>query len=126
MRFATLTSIFLLGLSAKADVINCSFTEPFIRTQYSMSQNSLTTKFDGDDAVSVIKGVSFQIKGPGLFELMDSNKKVLMELILDNKGSDGMSDIIYPYTVKYFSAGGDAILWGGCESNFLKRKNPNR
>ena len=70
---------------------------------------------------SVEKNVSFQIKAAGTFELMSSDGKVLQTLTVTNKGSDGMSEIIFPYEVK------DSGLrmmansgLGGCVSNSLK------
>lgn len=105
------------SLSANADIIRCSFTEPFISFEYSMTQSTLTEI----DPVSeypktlkrVTKAVSFQILGAGTFELWDKNKNVVARLNLNNNGSDGMSDYVFPYDVEYKG------LYGGCESNFL-------
>lgn len=101
---------------AQADIIKCSFTEPFITTTYSMTQSSLTWVDNVTQTKKVIKNVSFQIVGQNQFELWDKNKNVLMKMNLDYKGSDGMSDLTYPYAVEWTSKG----LYGGCESNFLK------
>ena len=116
------------SLIAKADVINCSFTEPFINSSYSMAQQSLTYKTPGDngkDVVTVIKNVSFQIKGAGSFELVSKEGKVLQSLKISNNGSDGMSDIVFPYEVNdtgMHSNANNGI--GGCYSNSLKAKLP--
>lgn len=84
-----------------------------------MTQSTLTYK-DYENKTKVIKGVSFQIKSAGVYELV-KNKKTLQTLTLNHKGSDGMSDKNYPYEVKdhdleMMANGG----YGGCSSNYLK------
>ena len=111
----------VFGVGASADIINCSFTEPFYTTTYSMVQQSLTVK-DIEGNVSVIPNVSFQIMGPAHFELWDADRNVLQVLMLNYSGSDGMSDNIYPYDVKssgkVYNPGANGGI-GGCTSNFL-------
>jgi len=118
--FAAITFI---AAASQADIIKCTFTEPFIDTTYSMAQQSLTySMFTGEKPeVKVIKNVSFQIKSAGEFELVAKDGTVLQKISLNNKGSDGMSDRSYPYEVEDKSMGGFANSgWGGCSSNFLK------
>lgn len=105
--------ISLVGATAAhADNFKCVFTEPFFTLEYSMVQQSLKTTSPEDS--SVAKNISFQIKGPSDFALMDAEKNVVVELKLTQNGSDGMSDRRYPYEAKWNG------LIGGCESNFLK------
>ncbi len=124
-----ITVLVLLSITsiAQADIINCSFTEPFYSTQYSMVQQSLKIQ-DYEGNVRVIKNVSFQIMGRGHFELWDANRNVLQVLRLNFQGTDGMSDNVYPYTVRSSSAvynSGANYGWGGCSSNFLHIENNN-
>ena len=128
MKKFVVSSLAILGsLSAKADIISCSFTEPFITTEYSMTQSTLTIVSAGHDSAdekTIIKNVSFQIKSEGTFELVSKDGKVLQSLVLNHKGSDGMSDTIYPYDVKDFNYNNDSFpLFGGCSSNHLKAKS---
>lgn len=110
-------------VSAQADIIKCYFTEPFIATSYSMTQSTLTETDLVTKAKSVTKNVSFQIKGAGLFELVSKEGKVLQTLNLNNNGSDGMSDLTYPYDATYNAFKiGDFELIGGCTSNYLHAK----
>jgi uncharacterized membrane protein len=112
---------------AQADVIDCSFTEPFISTSYSMAQQTLTIRDDVMEKTYVIKNVSFQIKSAGKFELVGKDKKVIMILTLNGKGSDGMSDAVYPYDVNWkntASTNYPSGLWGGCSSNSLHAVEP--
>jgi hypothetical protein len=114
---ATMVSSF-----AFADVITCSFTEPFITTTYSMAQQKLTSYNGMEQTTTVVKNVSFQIKGPRNFELVKDGK-VLQKITLNNKGTDGMSDILYPYSVESFDMKEYANSgFGGCSSNYLKSK----
>ena len=89
-----------------------------------MRQQTLTITDDSASKKIVIHHVSFQIKGPGKFTLVDQQNKVLYTLRLTNTGSDGMSDIIYPFVAYRQSLQTDG---GGCESNYLKKwcKYPN-
>ena len=91
------TSALLFASISQADIIKCSFTEPFISSTYSTTQSTLT--YVGFDLNKVIKNVSFQIKSAGVFELV-SHGKVIQTLTLNHQGSNGMSDTIYPFEVK--------------------------
>lgn len=115
----------LAATVSQADIIKCSFTEPFVDSTYSMSQSTLTYKNFGEKD-RVFKNVSMQIKGPGEFALISSDGKVLQSLSLNNQGSDGMSDTVFPYDVKDTNMGSMANNgFGGCTSNLLKAKNQN-
>ena len=103
---------------ARADVITCRFTEPFITTTYSMAQSTLTIKYDTERLEIVLKGISFQIQKAELFELWDQDHRVIQRLHLSFRGSDGMSDLLYPYEAAWTTAG----LRGGCTSNQLTVK----
>jgi len=110
----------MAAFSAQADIIKCSFTEPFLNVTYSMTQSKLTIQTP--EGTSSVKNVSFQIKGAGNFELFDENNNVLMTLTLDGQGSDGMSDYTYPYTAEFANASTWANAGiGGCSSNFLPK-----
>lgn len=117
---AVLPALLLISSVANADIIRCSFTEPFVNSTYSTSQSTLTYRTSEGQTI-VIKNVSFQIKEAGFFELVDKNNKVIQTLTLNHQGSDGMSDIVYPYDAKDTRVTPNA-LFGGCESNYLKAK----
>lgn len=123
-QLSIISAMTLISFSAQADIIKCSFTEPFITTEYSTTQSTLTIRHDGTDEKKVIKNVSFQIKAAGDFELVSKDGKILQKLFLNFKGSDGMSDNIYPYDVQDYTWTGNNqhALYGGCSSNFLKTK----
>ena len=118
MKHLLIAAFAFTGLAAQADIIKCSFTEPFINVEYSMTQSALRT-VDMEGKKTITKSVSFQILGAGSFELRNKNGNTIMRLELNNKGSDGMSDRIYPYESQWLTKG----LWGGCTSNFLHASN---
>ena len=120
MKKMILTGLLILASTSNADIIKCSFLEPYVDTTYSMSQSTLTYSEEG--LIKTIKNVSFQIKAPGVFELV-KNGKVLQTLKLSNQGSDGSSSTIYPYEVQDSALSARVTAnngIGGCASNYLK------
>ena len=118
--FAAIAILFGSQFS-QADIIKCTFTEPFWDLEYSTTTNDLkiikpSEGTNGADLIEVTKSVSFQIKEAGKFELWDKSKKVVLTLDLNWKGSNGMSDHVYPYDARLT----DGNLYGGCTSNFIK------
>ena len=111
-----------ISTTAQADIFNCVFTEPFFNIQYSTTTNEIVRfEYDYDKnqmANTVTKNVSFQIKDAGKFQLLAADKTPIMNLNLNYKGSDGMSDRDYPYSAELLTEG--STMWGGCDSNFLK------
>lgn len=108
----------LMSISAQAEIIKCTFTEPFVSLEYNTATETLKESEAVMGKKRVIKNVSFQIKYAGTFLLKDKNGKLLAELKLENKGSDGMSDAIYPYEINYKDMLGMANNgFGGCTSS---------
>lgn len=85
--------------ASRADVIDCVADANHVT--YSMSQLTLKILDEQGKPVETIPNVSFQIRGPGQFELWDSGNQPLITLSLDNKGSDGNSDRIFPFTARW-------------------------
>lgn len=118
MKNLIILSAFMFSVSSYAEVINCTFTEPFISFSYNTATETLVEKEAVMDQTKVLKKVSFQIKYAGTFLLKDKAGKLLAELKLNNQGSDGMSDAVYPYDAKYMSTMGTSHpLFGGCTSS---------
>lgn len=120
MRKLLLSLVVAMPAFAQADIIKCFFTEPFITTTYSMVQQKLTWVDNVTGRSKTLRNISFQIKGPGEFELMDADRNVIQSMVLDFRGSDGMSDLVYPYGVYWKTKD----LHGACESNFLQAPRP--
>lgn len=116
--------VLFFSFAAHADIIKCTFTEPFINSTYSMTQSRLTYQ-DFEGRTRVYNNVSFQIKGTGRFELLTRSGRVIQSLRLNYQGSDGMSDRVYPYDVQDNSGlMGANNGRGGCQSNYLRATNP--
>lgn len=117
----SLLGALIFASAGHAEIIKCVFTEPFVTTVYNMHQSTLTYKgFDSRPTIN--KGVSFVIRSAGVFELVKDGQ-VYQTLTLNNKGSDGMSNTVYPYEVK--DAGLDKMAnngFGGCSSSQLPTK----
>ena len=103
---------------AHADIITCRFTEPFVTTVYSTTQNTLRVYYKVERRQEVLRNISFQIIQAGRFELWDTNRRPVQRLELTFTGSDGMSDKNYPYDVHWITSD----LRGGCTSIHLGAK----
>ena len=113
----------LMAFSARADIIKCSFTEPFYNFTYSMAQQKLTISGAGVPT-RTIRNVGFQIVGSNSF-VIGSVSSPRLRLTLNNRGSDGMSDFVYPYVGVAPNFGNHGTLTGGCESNYLRKRMGN-
>jgi hypothetical protein len=120
MRKLIVLTFVLASAVAHADIIRCTFTEPWIDSTYSMNKSTLTYESPDPHFKKVVKNVSFQIKSAGVFELVDKNGKLLQVLKLNHQGSDGMSDAVYPFEVldkTQTTMANNGV--GGCRSNHL-------
>ena len=102
----------LLSDSVRADVIKCSFTEPFITTSYDTSLKRMTVTYDAEKRRKILDRVSMRELKPGIFELRDPKGQVLQRVERTCRGSDGMSDRVYPYAAQWIPE----KLHGGCTS----------
>jgi hypothetical protein len=93
-----LASSSVFAQSLPTATIKCVFTEPFLSVTYSIPQQSLIVKgLDSDSEKSREYSIQILTVGvPGEFVALDSNGVELLKFSLDGRGSDGMSDEIYP------------------------------
>ena len=99
-----------------AETITCTFTEPFIQTVYDSGREVLRIHYDaGGKADEVVRGVTFHIVKAGVFEARDGKKAVVQRYELTSKGSDGMSERVFPFDA--FWPARD--LRGGCTASGL-------
>jgi uncharacterized membrane protein len=120
-------NLFLIfGLSmatvANAETFTCEFTEPFVTLTYSTGTEALTKKDDATGQVQVLKKVSFLILASGEYSLRNAAGNEVVRLKLDGQGSDGMSDMVYPYSASTNLISGANNGIGGCSSVALKTK----
>ncbi len=115
MKTRLIATLFAMtSFSVYAETFTCVFTEPFISFTYSTSSRNLVRK-NFDNKLSKIRRVDFEVSGPNTF-VLKKNNAVVAKLVLDQQGSDGMSDFNFPYSVEFEG------LFGGCESTVLKKK----
>ena len=134
MNSAIATLVSLCGLSAQAEVISCHFTEPFYTIKIDTLKRTVVRiepnwDKDGSETVTTVISKNAQVRFAGVQKISDtahmpiykviSNGQVIMKLELSYQGSDGMSDITYPYNVN-----GGTYNYGGCESETLKAIRP--
>jgi uncharacterized membrane protein len=107
----------VLSDTAKADIIKCSFTEPFMTTSYDTSRRRMTVTHDVEKRRTVLNGISMQQTKPRVFEFRNSSGRVLQRVERSCRGSDGMSDRVYPYEAQWIAQ----KLYGGCTSTGLTK-----
>ena len=112
-----------LGVSnfAQAEVFVCHQTEPFLTTTYDTEKGTAKTVDQMNNVKpTVTRGLKFIVKDAGKFEFRLADGSVLKTLVLNQQGSDGLSDLNYPFD------GGQGINGPiGCESSELKAANSN-
>jgi uncharacterized membrane protein len=108
----TLLGCLLLPGFVNADVIKCSFTEPFITTSYDTASKRLTVTHDVEKRQEIHDRISKRQLSRRAFELRSADGQVLQRVERTCKGSDGMSDRVYPYSAQWIPL----KLYGGCTS----------
>jgi uncharacterized membrane protein len=117
--FALAALAFVMSAPAHAEKITCTFTEPFITTVIDTAKNTVTETWEKKQRFRVLK----KAEKRGLVTLTygrAGGERHVISYKRDWKGSDGMSDLVYP-----FSATRDKKLFGGCQTEKEKALNPN-
>lgn len=110
--------------------IYCGFTEPFFSLEADLEKRTLTlTEPDwdngGGEIITKIVATGISLK-PDFsdplyprYVVLNSNGAVLLKLTLNMRGSDGMSNVIFPFEAEY------GEHWGGCETEHIKSFDPS-
>ena len=126
--------VLIFAVNASADVINCSFTEPFYNIEINTEAKTLSKiepDFESEEGgiITTVLSKNIEIKKlestivssaveiPRYQVIVDGVEGMILDL--DYKGSDGMSDFVYPYSTKH------GENFGGCQSDKVKRLNSN-
>lgn len=135
--------IVTMAPAAFAETLNCSFTEPFFSLNYDSKTQVLTktepdwTNNAGKEITTVVaRNVRVvplsnvktnELTSFARFALIGKNAKVHLRLTLNYQGSDGMSDITFPYNAEIPNSKTNANNGiGGCESGTLAAINPDQ
>jgi uncharacterized membrane protein len=108
-------AILLASQAAKAEKIYCYFTEPFINLTYDSDTNKVIHSTPGSEDKVGIAEVIFNKDGKIQISVVGVNNSMMIDTT--KSGSDGMSDYVYP-----FEAIINGTLYGGCETDHLKKK----
>lgn len=119
-----------MSASASAEVVHCSFTEPFFNLEIDTARKTLKKtepdwNNDAGQTVTTILSRTVAVKrlAPKVvsplveiprYQILSGGKPVMV-LELSYQGSDGMSDFVFPYATKYDGH------FGGCYSDKLPR-----
>jgi uncharacterized membrane protein len=109
---AAMTAAFLVPALARAEVIKCVYTEPFVNTVFDPRRKTVTSTRMGEE-----KPLSFRVSVraiKGSLELTNRRHAFRQTMVKDGKGSDGMSDLAFPYSATLTQKGLPHRLHGGC------------
>ncbi len=124
-------AVLFSATTSMATELTCQFTEPFVTVKYQISTGEMTVIADDFQSIPAIQGLDIVFVNAGekneQFNVLNSSKEVLLRIIPDGKGSDGMSDRVFPYSavltlpnlnVKDLHLEGP--LHGGCETETVR------
>lgn len=98
--------------ASQAQSIACFYTEPFINTVFDpRGRTVMVTQAVKPGAEKIRVSVR---KGAADLELSNRRRAFRQTMVKDGKGSDGMSDTLFPYSSTMTLAGLPARLHGGC------------
>ena len=107
-----LTAGFLAPPAAHAETLTCVYTEPFVNTVYQTGGHKLTLTRAVEKEVRQFR-VSARVRTADI-ELANRRQALRQTMVRDGKGSDGMSDTVYPWSATLTWKGLTHRLHGGC------------
>jgi hypothetical protein len=121
MKYALIALALLTANVARAEVITCSQTEPFITEVFDTEAGTAQVTEAMMNKTKTIHNVKMVILAGAHIQFQKANGEVIRELDLTREGSDGMSETVYPIAATSLNG-----LWGGgCEASTLKAKRQN-
>lgn len=115
---AALVAILSCAHIASAETIYCSFTEPFLTVNYNSDTSKVLISSPTEGSAEFAAHMTFQ--KDGILKITAEGFDHYMEINTTKEGSDGMSDFVYP-----FEGVVNGQLYGGCETDALKKYDPN-
>jgi uncharacterized membrane protein len=98
--------------AARAETITCLYTEPFLHTVYATGGHSLTLTRAIEKKTHRFR-VSSRVRD-GHIELVNRPEALRQTMIRNGRGSDGMSDTVFPWSVTLTWKALPYRLHGGC------------
>jgi hypothetical protein len=121
MRLSALLATLALSASAEADMITCHFTEPYITVAHSTAEATVVVSGLGIETTTY-EDVGLTLTGVNALALTWADRR--LDMRIDYRGSDQMSDQVYPISAQYGHVDQPAALHGGCNSTLLKKIIP--
>lgn len=117
--------------NAATSLLECGFTEPFFTLMIDLKKKEISkiepdwSNPSGGTITTVVAtniNVVSDLSDPFLpkYKVLNGNGSQFAEIVMNMAGSDGMSDIVYPYEIKHDG------MFGGCSSDKIKRLNDNQ
>lgn len=117
MKYALIALALFAAQAAKADVITCFQTEPFITEVFDTEAGTAKVTDAVMNKTVTIRNVKMVLIGEGKIEFRAAGK-LLRTIDLTKEGTDGMSETVYPIA----STSTNGLWGGGCETATLKAK----
>jgi uncharacterized membrane protein len=128
-------AVLFSATTSMAVQVTCQFTEPFVTVKYQTLTGQMEVIAEHYEQIPVISDLEAKLVNSGENQVQvnvtNSSNQTLLQIIPDGKGSDGMSDRVFPYSavltlpdlnVKDLHLEGP--LHGGCETE-LRRATEN-
>lgn len=109
--FAAICLLLSTPVAAPAGNIRCVYTEPFIDTTFKPRAGTVTISRAG------AKMETFRVRMRGGIvktQLSNGLRGFRQTMLMNGKGSDGMSDTVFPYSATLSLKGLSSRLNGGC------------
>ncbi len=115
MKTLSILALALFSVSAQAEVITCNFTEPFITMNVNEEAKTIEVIDNSMDETHFYQMNEFGTEKDGRTRVgygegIDASVLIYVK---DGKGTDGMSDMIYPYSAESWASHSD-VLYGAC------------
>ncbi len=97
---------------AQAAALKCVYTEPFVTTAFDPRAGSVVITRAGEPGATSFRVAATRSRGK--IELVNRSRAFRQTATKDGKGSDGMSDTVFPYSATLTWKGLPYPLHGGC------------
>jgi uncharacterized membrane protein len=104
------TALAICAMQGRAGVLRCTFTEPFFTITFDSATHKVTRTSTEDGKVSVVSTTAriqrtIEEDDDPMFEVFDE-KEMILALRLSGRGSDGMSEAVFPFQARYHGQNG--------------------
>ncbi len=111
-----LAAMFWTASLAEAQTITCLYTEPLLKVVYDLKKRTIKVYKGVEKRPRIAKG-SVKSLGTKSFQIVSKALGVKQTLMHDNKGTDGASDKIYPYSSTWTQKDRPLPVFGGCDKD---------